>query len=203
MNSTFLETSISQTGNPSFTSPFLYSYMTQDCGYNFQDCDFNNCQDFESSSFLDQLLVDYSPTNNNFNTSLSENPILQESSTNINHLREKSKGGIKKEKMNERHINAVVFRTKTQLEILDDGYKWRKYGKKKVKSNTNLRNYYKCSSGGCKVKKRIERDGHDSSYLITTYEGRHNHESFSIIYNNEIPLSFLNEWTLQAIPNGV
>ncbi|XP_019227105.1 PREDICTED: probable WRKY transcription factor 51 [Nicotiana attenuata] len=183
MNSTFLETSISQTGNPSFTSPFLYSHMTQDCGYNFQDCDFNNFQDFESSSFLDQLLVDYSPTNNNFSNCLSENPNINhlKSSTNINHLKEKSEVEIKKEKMNERHVQAIAFRTKTQLEILYDGYKWRKYGKKKVKSNTNLRNYYKCSSGGCKVKKRIERDGHDSSYLITTYEGRHNHESSSVI----------------------
>lgn len=89
MSSNFLETSNSQTGNPSFTSPFVYSHMTQDCGYNFQDCDFNNFQDFESSSFLDQLLVDYSPTNNNFNTSLSENPNMQEiSSTNINRLKE-------------------------------------------------------------------------------------------------------------------
>ncbi|MCD7465765.1 WRKY [Datura stramonium] len=109
------------------------------------------------------------------------------SAPNINHLKEKSKVGIiKKEKikMKERH---VVFRTKTQLETLDDGYKWRKYGKKKVKSNTNyLRSYYKCSSGGCKVKKRIERDGDDSSYLITSYEGRHNHESnSSVIYSHE------------------
>nr|XP_016507386.1 PREDICTED: probable WRKY transcription factor 45 [Nicotiana tabacum] len=140
MSSNFLETSNSQRGNPSFTSPFLYSHMTQDCGYNFQDCDFNNFQDFESSSFLDQLLVDYSPTNNNFNTSLSENPNMQEiSSTNINRLKEKSEEGKKKEKMNERHVQAIAFRTKTQLEILYDGYKWRKYGKKKVKSNTNLR----------------------------------------------------------------
>ncbi|KAH0734224.1 hypothetical protein KY285_009931 [Solanum tuberosum] len=38
-------------------------------------------------------------------------------------------------KKNERHV--IAFSTKTQLEILDDGYKWRKYGKKKVKSNTN------------------------------------------------------------------
>ncbi|KAJ8539429.1 hypothetical protein K7X08_013681 [Anisodus acutangulus] len=81
---------------------------------------------------------------------------------NINHLKEKNQVGItnKEIKMNKRHV--IAFRTKTQLEILDDGYKWRKYGKKKVKSNTNLRNYYKCSIGGCKIKKKVERDGHDS-----------------------------------------
>ncbi|KAF4371679.1 hypothetical protein F8388_008619 [Cannabis sativa] len=39
------------------------------------------------------------------------------------------------------------------------------------------RNYYKCSSGGCNVKKRVERDREDSSYVITTYDGVHNHET--------------------------
>ncbi|XP_047155025.1 probable WRKY transcription factor 50 [Vigna umbellata] len=83
----------------------------------------------------------------------------------------------------------VAFRTKSELEIMDDGYKWRKYGKKSVKSSPNLRNYYKCSSGGCPVKKRVERDREDSSYVITTYEGVHNHESpFTTYYS---PISFL------------
>ncbi|XP_068470487.1 probable WRKY transcription factor 51 [Phaseolus vulgaris] len=83
----------------------------------------------------------------------------------------------------------IAFRTKSELEIMDDGYKWRKYGKKSVKSNPNLRNYYKCSSGGCSVKKRVERDREDSSYVITTYEGVHNHESpFTTYYS---PISFL------------
>ncbi|KAK4354640.1 hypothetical protein RND71_026834 [Anisodus tanguticus] len=200
MNSTFLETNITQTGNPSFTFPNLYSHiMTQDCG-------FNNFQDFESSNFLDHLLVDYSPTNNRFSTLSEITPIMQETNStnsgscatsfyvtppNINHLKEKNQVGItnKEVKMNKRHV--IAFRTKTQLEILDDGYKWRKYGKKKVKSNTNLRNYYKCSIGGCKIKKKVERDGHDSRYLITTYEGRHNHESnSSIIYNHEMTIEF-------------
>ncbi|XP_055820741.1 probable WRKY transcription factor 51 [Solanum dulcamara] len=200
MSSPFLETNIPHIENPNFTFPFLYSQMNnQDCNYNFQD--FLD-QDFEFSSFLDQLLVDYVPTYNNSNNTplLKINPTMQKISSttnsassatsfyttppNINHLKEKSKVGIiKKEmKMNERHV--IAFRTKTQLEILDDGYKWRKYGKKKVKSNTNyLRNYYKCSIRECQVKKRVERDGHDSSYLITTYEGEHNHESCSSIYH--------------------
>lgn len=32
------------------------------------------------------------------------------------------------------------------------------------------------------MKKRIERDRDDKSYVITTYEGVHNHESPSVIY---------------------
>ncbi|KAK1307207.1 putative WRKY transcription factor 50 [Acorus calamus] len=47
----------------------------------------------------------------------------------------------------------IAFRTKSEVEILDDGYKWRKYGKKSVKNSPNPRNYYRCSAEGCNVKK--------------------------------------------------
>ncbi|XP_008793281.3 probable WRKY transcription factor 51 [Phoenix dactylifera] len=71
----------------------------------------------------------------------------------------------------------IGFRTKSEVDVLDDGFKWRKYGKKSVKNSPNPRNYYRCSREGCAVKKRVERDAEDSSYVITTYEGVHNHES--------------------------
>ncbi|XP_022131756.1 probable WRKY transcription factor 50 [Momordica charantia] len=70
-----------------------------------------------------------------------------------------------------------AFKTKSEIEILDDGFKWRKYGKKMVKNSPNPRNYYKCSIEGCPVKKRVERDREDPRYVITTYEGVHTHES--------------------------
>ncbi|OIS95927.1 putative wrky transcription factor 50 [Nicotiana attenuata] len=70
----------------------------------------------------------------------------------------------------------VAFKTLSQIEILDDGYKWRKYGKKMVKDSPNPRNYYRCSIEGCPVKKRVERDKEDCRYVITTYEGVHNHQ---------------------------
>ncbi|MQL94230.1 hypothetical protein Taro_026882 [Colocasia esculenta] len=69
----------------------------------------------------------------------------------------------------------IAFRTKTEIDVLDDGYKWRKYGKKSVKSNPNPRNYYRCSAEGCSVKKRVERDREDRSFVVTTYDGMHNH----------------------------
>ncbi|CAI0428707.1 unnamed protein product [Linum tenue] len=75
----------------------------------------------------------------------------------------------------------VAFRTKSELEVMDDGFKWRKYGKKSVKNTPNPRHYYKCSSVECGVKKRVEKDREDSRYVITTYDGVHTHESPSSI----------------------
>ncbi|KAE8665554.1 putative WRKY transcription factor 13 [Hibiscus syriacus] len=72
-----------------------------------------------------------------------------------------------------------AFKTKSEVEILDDGYRWRKYGKKMVKNSPNPRNYYRCSVEVCPVKKRVERDKDDPSYVITTYDGIHNHRSAS------------------------
>ncbi|KAI5019791.1 probable WRKY transcription factor 75 [Hordeum vulgare subsp. vulgare] len=76
----------------------------------------------------------------------------------------------------------IAFRTRTEIEILDDGYKWRKYGKKSVKNSPNPRNYYRCSTEGCSVKKRVERDRDDPAYVVTTYEGTHSHASPSTVY---------------------
>ncbi|XP_057432260.1 probable WRKY transcription factor 50 isoform X2 [Lotus japonicus] len=90
---------------------------------------------------------------------------VEGSSTNVNIEDEKAV----KEK--------VSFKTKSEVEILDDGFKWRKYGKKMVKNSPNPRNYYRCSVEGCRVKKRVERDRDDPSYVITTYEGTHTHPS--------------------------
>ncbi|CAJ1973563.1 unnamed protein product [Sphenostylis stenocarpa] len=73
----------------------------------------------------------------------------------------------------------VAFITKSEIEIMDDGFKWRKYGKKKVKNSPNPRNYYKCSVDGCSVKKTVERDKDDPRYVITTYVGIHTHPSHS------------------------
>ncbi|KAE9586888.1 putative transcription factor WRKY family [Lupinus albus] len=69
----------------------------------------------------------------------------------------------------------IILKTKSEVDVLDDGYKWRKYGKKMVKSSPYPRNYYKCSAYGCPVKKRVERERDDPTYVITTYEGIHTH----------------------------
>ncbi|KAK6934541.1 WRKY domain [Dillenia turbinata] len=70
----------------------------------------------------------------------------------------------------------VVVQTLSEVDILDDGYRWRKYGQKVVRGNPNPRSYYKCTSAGCLVRKHVERASHDPKAVITTYEGKHNHD---------------------------
>ncbi|XP_062214759.1 probable WRKY transcription factor 50 [Phragmites australis] len=69
----------------------------------------------------------------------------------------------------------IAFKTMSHVDVLDDGYRWRKYGKKMVKNSPNPRNYYRCSREGCHVKKRVERERDDARFVITTYDGVHNH----------------------------
>ncbi|XP_039024490.1 probable WRKY transcription factor 51 [Hibiscus syriacus] len=88
-----------------------------------------------------------------------------------------NEGHAKKMEREDAEKFKIAFRIKSGLEVMDDGYKWKKYGKKKIKNNPNPRHYYRCSREGCKVKKRVEREGEDGAFVITTYEGKHNHES--------------------------
>ncbi|XP_073026379.1 probable WRKY transcription factor 12 [Primulina eburnea] len=67
------------------------------------------------------------------------------------------------------------FQTRSDIDVLDDGYKWRKYGQKVVKNSLHPRSYYRCTHSNCRVKKRVERLSEDCRMVITTYEGRHNH----------------------------
>ncbi|KAJ6760952.1 WRKY TRANSCRIPTION FACTOR 75-RELATED [Salix purpurea] len=68
-----------------------------------------------------------------------------------------------------------AFQTRSQVDILDDGYRWRKYGQKTVKSSRFPRSYYMCTSNGCNVKKQVQRNSKDEGIVVTTYEGMHNH----------------------------
>ncbi|XP_076930465.1 putative WRKY transcription factor 48 [Bidens hawaiensis] len=68
-----------------------------------------------------------------------------------------------------------AFVTKTEVDHLDDGYRWRKYGQKAVKNSPFPRSYYRCTSASCRVKKRIERSSENPWMVVTTYEGTHTH----------------------------
>ncbi|KAH7533461.1 hypothetical protein FEM48_Zijuj04G0133100 [Ziziphus jujuba var. spinosa] len=70
----------------------------------------------------------------------------------------------------------IVVQTLSEVDIVNDGYRWRKYGQKLVKGNPNPRSYYRCSNPGCPVKKHVERASHDQKVVIATYEGQHDHD---------------------------
>ncbi|XWS21825.1 hypothetical protein CRYUN_Cryun30bG0088800 [Craigia yunnanensis] len=150
--------------------------------------------DFEDFLILDA--VDHEETNNK-STASSQNPFISSNeneimtSTSVNgscwevprsnsyadYMQPNDDKGCVKTTEREDMVFKISFRTKSDIEIMDDGYRWRKYGKKKIKNNPNPRNYYRCSTRGCKVKKRVERESEDPRFVITTYEGKHNHES--------------------------
>ncbi|XVF11504.1 hypothetical protein REPUB_Repub08aG0033100 [Reevesia pubescens] len=68
-----------------------------------------------------------------------------------------------------------AFQTRSQVDILDDGYRWRKYGQKTVKNSKFPRSYYRCTHKECNVKKQVQRSSKDDEIVVTTYEGIHTH----------------------------
>nr|QDC33360.1 transcription factor WRKY3 [Medicago sativa] len=70
----------------------------------------------------------------------------------------------------------IIVQTTSDVDLLEDGYRWRKYGQKVVKGNPYPRSYYKCTTPGCNVRKHVERVSTDPKAVLTTYEGKHNHD---------------------------
>ncbi|KAF5751828.1 WRKY transcription factor 13 [Tripterygium wilfordii] len=85
------------------------------------------------------------------------------------------------------------FKTLSDVDVLDDGYKWRKYGQKVVKNTQHPRSYYRCTQDNCRVKKRVERLAEDPRMVITTYEGRHAHSpSHDLDQDSQAPSELAN-----------
>nr|XP_027072907.1 probable WRKY transcription factor 32 isoform X1 [Coffea arabica] len=70
----------------------------------------------------------------------------------------------------------IVVHAASDVGISADGYRWRKYGQKMVKGNPHPRNYYRCTSAGCPVRKHIERAKDNTNAVIITYKGVHDHD---------------------------
>lgn len=83
----------------------------------------------------------------------------------------------KKKSQKKQREPRFAFMTKSEVDHLEDGYRWRKYGQKAVKNSPHPRSYYRCTSAACGVKKRVERASTDSTIVVTTYEGQHTHPS--------------------------
>ncbi|KAF8107235.1 hypothetical protein N665_0124s0032 [Sinapis alba] len=88
-----------------------------------------------------------------------------------------TKPQLKAKKKNQKKAREarVAFLTRSDIDNLDDGYRWRKYGQKAVKNSPYPRSYYRCTTVGCGVKKRVERSSDDPYIVMTTYEGQHTH----------------------------
>lgn len=70
----------------------------------------------------------------------------------------------------------IVVHAAGDVGTSNDGYRWRKYGQKMVKGSPHPRSYYRCSSSGCPVRKHVERATDNSTAIIVTYEGKHDHD---------------------------
>jgi len=130
------------------------------------------------------VCTDNTPDNSSVSFGLEENEMSSQMSSdgfdgnelNSKRKREEESEGISVSQNGPQKEPRVVVQTTSDVDILDDGYKWRKYGQKVVKGNPNPRSYYKCTSQGCPVRKHVERAAHDLRSVITTYEGKHNHD---------------------------
>ncbi|EOA17858.1 hypothetical protein CARUB_v10006263mg [Capsella rubella] len=85
------------------------------------------------------------------------------------------KGKNKEKEKRSRRVPRIAFQTRSDDDVLDDGYRWRKYGQKSVKNNAHPRSYYRCTYHTCNVKKQVQRLAKDPNVVVTTYEGIHNH----------------------------
>ncbi|XP_010546479.1 PREDICTED: probable WRKY transcription factor 75 [Tarenaya hassleriana] len=106
-------------------------------------------------------------------------PFLSLKSENSRSMMEESRRVVEKTTKEEKKKKArgqrYAFQTRSQVDILDDGYRWRKYGQKAVKNNKFPRSYYRCTYKGCNVKKQVQRLTTDEGVVVTTYEGVHSH----------------------------
>ncbi|KAK6140801.1 hypothetical protein DH2020_025455 [Rehmannia glutinosa] len=64
-------------------------------------------------------------------------------------------------------VPRFAFQTRSEEDILDDGYRWRKYGQK-----SELLSMY---ASNMQCEKQVQRLSKDSAIVETTYQGIHNH----------------------------
>eukprot|EP00850_Spirogloea_muscicola_P004857 SM000021S06490 [mRNA] locus=s21:655366:657296:- [translate_table: standard] len=90
-----------------------------------------------------------------------------------------SRQSSRKPKVPIEQIHVIVPEPFDEKQIPDDGWRWRKYGRKPIKSSPNPRNYFRCSledsDQPCLAKKKVEVSKDDKNVFDVTYIGYHNH----------------------------
>jgi len=103
-----------------------------------------------------------------------------------------SKGRGKRRKR-EDVVRKLEVECSNNINVLDDGYHWRKYGQKKVKGTPFPRAYYRCTHTltKCSVRKMTEET--QSGTFLISYEGTHNHvpEEYEEQTNNNLNISYI------------
>ncbi|KAL3632264.1 hypothetical protein CASFOL_025248 [Castilleja foliolosa] len=160
--------------------------------YNYSIINNNNNSNINNSSSSNNNLVELAAENRPISSasfsasetgveedssSLDLNPKLLSDKEDHDFKSKNSSGKIKKKSEKKQRETRFAFKTKSEIDNLEDGYRWRKYGQKAVKNSPFPRSYYRCTSQGCGVKKHVERSSEDPSVVITTYEGQHNHHT--------------------------
>lgn len=80
---------------------------------------------------------------------------------------------VTRKKSSSSQIRRLIVECTKDIDYMEDGYHWRKYGQKTLKGNPFPRSYYKCIEPNCSVRKQVEQTLGGS--IINIYEGYHNH----------------------------
>ncbi|KAH0676607.1 hypothetical protein KY285_024408 [Solanum tuberosum] len=129
----------------------------------------------ESSSILSDHLINNVPVTPNLSSISSSSTELAADDYQEDQHKYKKQLKPNKKKQKGKKEPRFAFMTKSEVDHLDDGFRWRKYGQKAVKNSPFPRSYYRCTTSSCGVKKRVERSIQDTSIVVTTYEGVHTH----------------------------
>ncbi|GLJ15148.1 hypothetical protein SUGI_0247810 [Cryptomeria japonica] len=156
---------------------FTQSPLSYPCQTSYSSQPLSSPENIEISSYHAEKSVGYEGCEIFEHHELGES----HSSSNFKRLRSGDEDGIyefqskrmKNVDKKSSQTQKVIIQVKSE-ELLDDGYKWRKYGEKSME---NCRMPRKCS-----VKKRVERKPFDDETLVVTYEGIHHHPCPNPVY---------------------
>ncbi|KAE9611867.1 hypothetical protein Lal_00048984 [Lupinus albus] len=160
---------------------------------------------FETVKECNSELLNHQPATPNSSSISSASTIEavnDEQKNTVDQAEEEQENKIKKllkaKKANQKRLREprVAFMTRSEVDHLEDGYRWRKYGQKAVKNSPFPRSYYRCTSASCNVKKHVERSFTDPSIVVTTYEGQHTHLS-TVIPRSISATNYLSQYQQQ------